>query len=72
MPRKVRKPAAKKRKSKKPLPKQYAAPKGSSRAKKIRRAAALYKSGKKQAAFKMREEMEKKERAKSKTKKKKR
>jgi|TARA_R100001086_G_scaffold111572_2_gene56930 hypothetical protein len=52
------------RKKKKPLPKQYKAPAGSKREKLMRRAARLYKSGNKQAAFKLREEMEKKERAK--------
>jgi hypothetical protein len=52
------------RRRKKALPKQYKAPKGSSREKKLRRTAALYKAGRKQEAFKLREEMEKKERAK--------
>lgn len=46
---------------KKPLPKGYKAPPGSTRAKQLARAAKLYKSGKKAAAFKMRDQMEKKE-----------
>ena len=46
---------------KKPLPKQYKAPPGSPRAKKLAAASKLYKSGKKAAAFKMRDAMEKKE-----------
>ncbi len=46
---------------KKPLPKGYKAPPGSARAKKLAVASKLYKSGRKQAAFKMRDEMEKKE-----------
>lgn len=54
---------------KKPLPSQYKAPPGSARAKQLARASALYKSGRKQAAFKMREEMEKKEAKRGKTKK---
>lgn len=58
MPRKV------KRKSKKALPKQYSAPKGSRRAALLKKAAKLYKSGNKQAAFKLREKMEERERAK--------
>lgn len=45
---------------KKPLPKQYKAPPGSTRAKQLARAAKLYKSGKKAAAFKMRDQMERK------------
>lgn len=44
---------------KKPLPKTYKAPPGSPRAKQLAKASALYKSGKKQAAFDMRERMEK-------------
>ena len=60
----------KKRKSKKPLPKQYKAPKGSRRAALLKRAARLYKSGNKQAACKLREKMEDRERAKKKSKKK--
>ena len=44
--------------------KRYSAPKGSKRAKLIGRAQRLYKSGNKQAAFKLREKMEEKERAK--------
>ena len=43
---------------KKALPKQYKAPKGSKREQQLRRAAMLYKTGNKQAAFKMRERME--------------
>jgi len=46
---------------KKALPAGYKAPPGSPRAKKLATASKLYKSGKKAAAFKMREEMEKKE-----------
>lgn len=46
---------------KKALPKGYKAPPGSPRAKKLATASKLYKSGKKAAAFKMREAMEKKE-----------
>jgi len=45
----------------KPLPKQYAAPPGSKRAALLRKASKMYKSGRKQAAFKMRDAMEKKE-----------
>lgn len=45
---------------KKPLPKTYKAPPGSPRAKQLAKATALYKSGKKQAAFDMRGRMEKK------------
>jgi len=48
-----------KKKKKKPLPKQYKAPPGSAREKALRRAAALYKKGKKSAAFKLRDKMEK-------------
>ena len=44
--------------------KRYSAPKGSKRAKLIKRAQRLYKSGNKKAAFKLREQMEEKERAK--------
>lgn len=51
-------------KKKKPLPKGYSAPAGSSREKQIRRAAALYKAGDKQAAYRIRRKMEEKERAK--------
>ena len=46
---------------KKALPKGYKAPPGSPRAKKLAAASKLYKSGKKAAAFKMRDAMEKKE-----------
>jgi len=46
---------------KKPLPAGYKAPPGSARAKQLARASKLYKSGRKQAAFKMRDEMEKRE-----------
>jgi hypothetical protein len=45
-------------KKKSTLPSQYKAPKGSSRYKKLKRAAKLYKSGKKSAAFKLRNKME--------------
>jgi hypothetical protein len=59
-----------KRKSKKKaLPKQYSAPKGSRRAALLKKAARLYKSGNKQASFKLREKMEERERAKKKSKK---
>lgn len=51
-------------KKKKPLPKGYSAPAGSSREKQMRRAAALYKAGDKQAAYRIRRKMEEKERAK--------
>jgi hypothetical protein len=44
----------------KPLPKQYGAPPGSRRAALLRKAARLYKSGRKRAAFKMRDAMERK------------
>jgi hypothetical protein len=44
----------------KPLPKQYGAPPGSKRAALLRKAARLYKSGRKRAAFKMRDRMERK------------
>lgn len=55
----------KKRKGKRrPLPKAYAAPPGSAREKTMRRAAKLYKTGKKAAAFKMREKQEAQERRK--------
>ena len=47
-----------KMKKRKPLPKQYAAPPGSSREATIRRAAKLYKSGKKVAAFRLRNKQE--------------
>jgi hypothetical protein len=53
-----------KKKGKKPLPKGYSAPAGSSREKQMRRAAALYKAGDKQAAYRIRRNMEEKERAK--------
>ena len=61
------------KKKRKALPKQYKAPKGSKREKQLRKASALYKAGKKQAAFKLRNKMESKvrrKRAKSKVKKK--
>lgn len=54
------------KKIKKALPKGYKAPPGSPRAKKLATASKLYKSGNKAAAFKMRDEMEKKEAAKRK------
>lgn len=50
----VRTPAV----AKKALPKQYKAPKGSKREKQLRRAAMLYKTGNKKAAFALREKME--------------
>jgi|TARA_R100000084_G_scaffold98016_1_gene52094 hypothetical protein len=59
----------KKTKKKKALPKQYSAPKGSTREKKLRKAAKLYKSGNKSAAYKLRDKMEAKERGKKKKKK---
>lgn len=46
------------------LPAGYDAPPGSARERAIRRAAKLYKSGNKQAAFRLREQMERRERAK--------
>lgn len=55
-------------KKKKPLPKQYDAPPGSKREILLRKAGELYRSGKKQQAFKMRNKMEEAN-AKSKTKK---
>jgi hypothetical protein len=51
-------------KKQKPNPKQYAAPEGSARDKKLDKAKALLKAGKKQEAYKLRDEMEKKERSK--------
>ena len=57
----------KKVRKKKPLPKQYKAPPGSAREKALRRAAALYKKGKKSAAFKLRDKMEKANARKKKT-----
>lgn len=45
-------------KKKKPLPKQYDAPPGSKREIMLRKAGELYRSGKKQEAFKMRNKME--------------
>ena len=59
-----------KKKKVKALPKQYKAPKGSKRAALLKRASKLYKSGNKQAAFRLRERMEEKEREKKKTRKK--
>tara|TARA_R100000315_G_scaffold25878_1_gene9982 strand:+ start:3789 stop:3968 length:180 start_codon:yes stop_codon:yes gene_type:complete len=47
-------------KKKKPLPKKYEAPVGSKRYKQLKKASRLYKSGKKQAAYKLRDKMEKK------------
>ena len=44
--------------AKKALPKQYKAPRGSKREKQLRRAAMLYKTGNKKAAFALREKME--------------
>ena len=58
----------KKKTKKKALPKQYNAPKGSTREKQLRKAAKLYKSGNKSAAYKLRDKMEKKERGKKKKK----
>tara|TARA_R100000697_G_scaffold23320_1_gene30995 strand:+ start:989 stop:1189 length:201 start_codon:yes stop_codon:yes gene_type:complete len=58
-----------KKKAMKRLPVGYNAPPGSARERAIRRAAKLYKSGNKQAAFRLREQMEKRERAKKKSKK---
>lgn len=60
-----------KKKKVKALPKQYKAPKGSKRAALLKRASKLYKSGNKQAAFRLRERMEEREREKKKTRKKK-
>lgn len=53
-----------KRRAQTKLPSQYKAPPGSARERAIRRAAKLYKQGKKQQAFRLRERMEEKERAK--------
>jgi len=47
------------KRKKKALPSQYKAPPGSAREKALRKASALYKSGKKKAAFKLRNKMEK-------------
>ena len=52
-------PGSKKKKKKNPLPKQYNAPVGSKRYKQLKKAAKLYKQGKKKQAFAMRERMEK-------------
>ena len=49
-----------KKKKQNPLPRKYNAPVGSKRYKQLKKAAKLYKSGKKKQAFKMRERMEKK------------
>ena len=48
-----------KKKKKNPLPRQYDAPVGSKRYKQLKKAAKLYKQGKKKQAFAMRERMEK-------------
>jgi len=52
-------PSHKKKKKKNPLPRQYDAPVGSKRYKQLKKAAKLYKQGKKKQAFAMRERMEK-------------
>lgn len=57
------------KRKKKALPSQYKAPRGSAREKGLRKASALYKSGKKSAAFKLRNKMEKSYARKSKNKK---
>lgn len=57
------------KRKKKALPSQYKAPRGSAREKALRKSAALYKSGKKKAAFKLRNKMEKDYARKSKSKK---
>jgi len=49
----------KKKKKPTPLPRQYDAPVGSKRYKQLKKAAKLYKAGKKKQAFAMREKMEK-------------
>ena len=55
----------KKRKNKnRPLPSAYGAPPGSARERTMKRAAKLYREGKKKAAFKMRENQEARERRK--------
>jgi len=61
-----------KKKKPTPLPRKYSAPVGSKRYKQLKKAAKLYKQGKKKQAFAMRERMEKKVRdaRKKKTKKK--
>lgn len=53
-----------KKKKSRTIPKKYGAPKGSKRRALLNKAAKLYKSGNKQAAYKLREKMEEKERAK--------
>lgn len=52
-------PKTKKKKKPTPLPRKYDAPVGSKRYKMLKKAAKLYKSGKKKQAFAMRERMEK-------------
>ena len=52
-------PKAKKKKKPTPLPRKYDAPVGSKRYKQLKKAAKLYKAGKKKQAFAMRERMEK-------------
>ena len=52
-------PRSKKKKKQNPLPRQYDAPVGSKRYKMLKKAAKLYKQGKKKQAFAMRERMEK-------------
>ena len=46
-------------KKRRPLPKKYSAPIGSKRYNQLKKASKLYKSGKKQEAYKLREKMEK-------------
>jgi hypothetical protein len=58
----------KRKKKVKALPKQYSAPKGSTREKLIKKASKLYKQGKIKQAAALREKMEEKERGKSKKK----
>ena len=50
----------KKKKKQNPLPRKYNAPVGSKRYKQLKKAAKLYKQGKRKQAFAMRERMEKK------------
>lgn len=50
-------PKAKKKKKPTPLPRKYDAPVGSKRYKQLKKAAKLYKAGKKKQAFAMREKM---------------
>jgi hypothetical protein len=64
--RKMKAENQRKRRARSKLPAQYNAPPGSARERAIKQAAKLYKSGKKQQAFRLRERMERRERAKKK------